>query len=144
MPFCAFRAAERYGHKDEEKQLPPGEEGSPEKEETAEEKGVSRLKKLYRRIVKAMHPDLHPDQDEKTKELFKRAMAAYEEGDLQTLEEIAQIIDGDEPENAEDLLTALLKEKERLLSLIRPPGAGQRAGRGLSEKDRGVGKAWKS
>ena len=104
---------------DKKKQLPPGEEGSPEKEETAEEKGVSRLKKLYRRIVKAMHPDLHPDQDEKTKELFKRAMAAYEEGDLQTLEEIAQIIDGDEPENAEDLLTALLKEKERLLSLIR-------------------------
>ena len=103
---------------DKEKQLPPGEE-IPEEEEAAEENGVSRLKKLYRRIVKAMHPDLHPNQDEKTKELFKRAMAAYEEGDLQTLEEIAQIIDGGEHENAEDLLTALLKEKERLLSLIR-------------------------
>ena len=38
---------------------------------------------------------------------------------MQTLEEIAQIIDGEEPENEEDLLMALLKEKERLLSLIR-------------------------
>ena len=102
-----------------EKQLPPGEEEKTDQETDAEEKGVSRLKKLYRKIVKAMHPDLHPDQDEKTKELFKRAMAAYEAGDLQTLEEIAQIIDGEEPENEEDLLAALLKEKERLLSLIR-------------------------
>ena len=88
------------------------------KEAEEQEAGVNRLKKLYRKIVKAMHPDLHPDQDEKTKELFKRAMAAYEKGDLQTLEEIAQIIEGEEPENAEDLLASLLKERERLRSLI--------------------------
>lgn len=100
----------------EEKQLPPGENAAEEEEK--QEEGVNCLKKLYRKIVKAMHPDLHPDQDEKTKELFKRAMAAYEKGDLQTLEEIAQIIEGEEPENAEDLLASLLKERERLRSLI--------------------------
>ena len=69
--------------------------------------------------MKAMHPDLHPDQDERITELFKRANMAYEEGDLRTLEEIAQTIDGEEPENSADLLAALKEEKERLLALIR-------------------------
>ena len=57
------------------------------KEETDSDEKV--LKKLYRQIVKAMHPDLHPNQDESTKELFKRAVLAYKEGDLKTLNEIA-------------------------------------------------------
>ena len=90
----------------------------PEDSSEKQEQGVSRLKQLYRKIVKAMHPDLHPDQDERTKELFKRAMVAYEEGDLQTLEEITQIIDGEDPENPVDLIASLLKEKERLQGLI--------------------------
>lgn len=83
-----------------------------------EESKDKRLKKLYRKIVKAMHPDLHPDQDEKTKELFKRAMRAYEEGDLQTMEEIDQILGGTSPEENEDILAALLEERKRLLALI--------------------------
>ena len=79
---------------------------------------IKRLKKLYRKIVKAMHPDLHPNQDEYTKELFKKAIRAYEEGDLRTLEEIAMIIDGEAPESGQDLLTALIEERNRLLALI--------------------------
>ncbi|MCR4706872.1 MAG: hypothetical protein K5746_02885 [Clostridiales bacterium] len=103
---------------DEKDRLPPGEEPDPDDDDGIREQGAGRLKKIYRKIVKALHPDLHPDQDEKMKELFKRAMAAYEEGDLLTLEEIAHVLENDEPENPEDLLKALLKEKERLLGLI--------------------------
>ena len=82
----------------------------------AEEK---KLKKLYRAIVKAMHPDLHPDQDEATKDLFKRAIAAYKDGDLKTLTEIAGMIAGEHEDAADDPVEALLREKARILTLIR-------------------------
>ncbi|MBQ6428335.1 MAG: hypothetical protein IJK03_06115 [Oscillospiraceae bacterium] len=131
----AQEAAERVRKRRENvKNAAAGSSGE-EKKETSEEKTREepaepsgetkirdeneRLKKLYRKIVKAMHPDLHPDQDERITELFKRANMAYEEGDLRTLEEIAQTIDGEEPENSADLLAALKEEKERLLALIR-------------------------
>ena len=77
------------------------------------------LKRLYRKIVKAMHPDLHPNQDEPTKELFKKAIVAYKDFDLKTLREIAAMLDGEIPDNTESLLEALQKEKARLLELIR-------------------------
>ena len=103
------------GSKDSAEAEPQDEPATEPKEEESEEQ---RMKKLYRKIVKAMHPDLHPDQDERTGDLFRRANVAYEEGDLETLEEIAQTIDGEPPEDPEELLASLLKEKERLLSLI--------------------------
>ena len=77
------------------------------------------LKKLYRQIVKAMHPDLHPDQDEATKELFKRAILAYKDGDLKTLNEIAGTIGAAESASAEDKIESLLQEKARILTMIR-------------------------
>lgn len=77
------------------------------------------LKKLYRQIVKAMHPDLHPDQDEATKELFKRAILAYKDGDLKTLNEIASTIGASEFASAEDKIESLLQEKARILTMIR-------------------------
>ena len=77
-----------------------------------------KLKRLYRRIVKAMHPDLHPDQDEATKELFKKAILAYKEGRLRELEEIAAILDGQTSREGEALLEALEREREHLFELI--------------------------
>jgi hypothetical protein len=77
------------------------------------------LKKLYRQIVKAMHPDLHPNQDEATKELFKRAILAYKDGDLKTLNEIASTIGSAASTTAEDKIESLLQEKARILTMIR-------------------------
>ena len=85
-------------------------------EEDTEEK---KLKKLYRIIVKAMHPDLHPNQDEATKELFKRAISAYKDGDLRTLTEIASTIAAVHDDATDNQMEALLREKARILTMIR-------------------------
>ncbi len=89
------------------------------REEQASETEEQELKRLYRKIVKAMHPDLHPDQDEATKDLFKRAILAYKDFDIKTLREIAAMLDGEISDKTENLLEALLKERSRLLALIK-------------------------
>ena len=97
------------------------EDEIPSEEAEAEDKILSeedRLKRLYRRIVKAMHPDLHPEQDEATRTLFKRAIQAYKDGDLKTLQEIDGMCADTEPEPGQDPLQALREEKQRLLDLV--------------------------
>ena len=97
------------------------EDEIPSEEAEAEDKILSeedRLKRLYRRIVKAMHPDLHPEQDEATRSLFKRAIQAYKDGDLKTLQEIDGMCADTEPEPGQDPLQALREEKQRLLDLV--------------------------
>ena len=56
------------------------------------------LKKRYRKIVKALHPDMNPNQTEEEKQMFREAVEAYKEGDLDKLREISSIIDGNEDE----------------------------------------------
>ena len=53
------------------------------KEETEE------LRNLYRLIAKALHPDLHPDQTQREKDLFLKAVSAYRIGDIFVLRQIA-------------------------------------------------------
>ena len=53
------------------------------KEETEE------LRDLYRLIAKALHPDLHPEQTQKEKDLFLKAVSAYRIGDIFVLRQIA-------------------------------------------------------
>lgn len=88
--------------------------------ETKEKKDRARkLKKLYRDVVKAMHPDLHPNQDEQTKDLFKRAILAYKDGDLKTLSEISGALGAEGSIGAAYRLEELRREKRRLLTMIR-------------------------
>lgn len=50
------------------------------------------LKKLYRKIVKDLHPDLNPNITESQKQLFENAVNAYKNGDLTTLRIIGQMV----------------------------------------------------
>lgn len=50
------------------------------------------LKKLYRNIVKALHPDLNPGVTEAQVNLLENAVTAYKDGDLMTLRMIYEMI----------------------------------------------------
>lgn len=89
------------------------------REDDAQEDPEEERKRLYRKIVKAMHPDLHPNQTQAQKELFLRAIDAYKNFDLDTLRQIAAMLDDDMPEQADDPEQTLLREIERLLELVR-------------------------
>jgi hypothetical protein len=83
------------------------------KEETRE------LKKLYRVIVKSLHPDLHPDLDRAKVQLFLNAVAAYKNGDLEGLRVVSAMVA--KPvftDDKSDAMAQLIKEKERLSKLL--------------------------
>ncbi|MBQ7249334.1 MAG: molecular chaperone DnaJ, partial [Deltaproteobacteria bacterium] len=78
---------------------------------------ANQLKKMYRKIVKALHPDLHPELTDAQKQLFLNAVEAYEKGDATSLEVIAAMVadaGAFVAPDAPDARTAMLKEKKRL------------------------------
>jgi len=78
------------------------------------------LKKLYRKIVKALHPDINPDVSETQVNLFDNAVQAYKNGDLNTLRIIGEMVGNSPlPEQHKDALTQLNEEKERLQHLLK-------------------------
>ncbi len=88
--------------------------------EVLSEEETRELKSLYRTIVKALHPDIHPDVSKEQLRLFQNAVEAYKRGDLKTLRLIKEMIS--EPmslEPDENGMSVLIKEKERLLNMIR-------------------------
>ncbi len=94
-----------------------------QKEEEKEETAADKIKGLYRKIVKRLHPDVHPNLTEHEKELWNRAVKAQQEGDLSQLEKIWDELSGmdapedvfdDTPEGRERLRELLEKLKTRL------------------------------
>lgn len=83
------------------------------------EEETKEIKKTYRNIVKALHPDLHPDITPAQIQLFQNAVQAYENGDLNSLRIIGEMVaEPVIPEKSENGLTILAKEKERLSKTI--------------------------
>lgn len=77
------------------------------------------LKKLYRLIVKALHPDLNPNLTDAQVELFYRAVEAYEDGNLPELRIIAEMIDGNLSSDLSELsAAALMQQRDRLKELL--------------------------
>lgn len=79
-----------------------------------------KLKKLYRKIVKALHPDINPDVSQAQVQLFDNAVSAYKNGDLGTLRIIGEMV-GNNPlsEQHKDAMTQLVEERERLQGLLK-------------------------
>ena len=72
------------------------------------------IKKLYRQIVKALHPDIQSDNSDEENELFLRAVIAYENADLEALRIIAGLVGaGAHPEE----YSSLEKLEERIGNL---------------------------
>ena len=77
------------------------------------------LKKLYRGIMKALHPDLNLDVTEAQIRLFENAVQAYEDGDLDTMRIIGAMVAAPVlTEQSEDALSVLMKEKKRLSEIV--------------------------
>ncbi len=77
------------------------------------------LKKLYRQIVKSLHPDINPDVSYAQITLFENAVNAYKNGDLPTLRIIGSMVGGDSlPEQHTDAMAQLAEEKKRLQGAI--------------------------
>ena len=79
------------------------------------------LKKLYRKIVKLLHPDVHPNPTPKEKELLNQAIQAYDRGDLEAMQKIWQELTGSgaalEEETFEDSPEGIAKMREILKNL---------------------------
>lgn len=83
---------------------------------------MERLKSLYRKIVKLLHPDMNPDVTKEQQALFRDAVRAYKEEDIDRLQEISDLLDaeifperaGDSPED----LARLRKIRDGLLASV--------------------------
>lgn len=82
------------------------------------QRGQKELKDLYRQAVKALHPDLHPGEDQKRAQTLDQAMRAYRAGDLETLRTICDALEP-APEAAASTLDELRMEAKRLRAGIR-------------------------
>lgn len=76
------------------------------------------IKKLYRGLVKRLHPDINPSQTKEERELFNKVVEAYRNNDLQQLELINEIAGKEKIELYEESVEVLKAETERLQRLI--------------------------
>lgn len=83
------------------------------------EEETKAIKKLYKQLVKRLHPDLNPSATEAEIELFYRATEAYKRGALKALQLIDAVVDDGERKDDEAFSGgAVEKEVERLEGLI--------------------------
>lgn len=104
-----------------------GQDKDEDKEKDDKISAVSKIKKLYRKIVKLLHPDVHPNPTPKEKELLNRAIEAYNRGDLETIRKIWDELSGsglveeetfsDTPEDIARMKEALDKLRKRCRDL---------------------------
>lgn len=83
------------------------------------EEDAREIKRLYRKVVKMLHPDLNPDLSEAQVHLFYHAVEAYQRGDLAALRVIGEMVGVDlSPEHDADGRSQLGEERNRLRALL--------------------------
>lgn len=92
------------------------------KRSTAEcltEQENAELKKLYRNVVKKLHPDVNPNVSDAEIRLLDNAVNAYKNGDLAALRIIEEMVsDHTLPEHTQDAMSMLTEENERLEKML--------------------------
>lgn len=89
------------------------------KAELLSEEDARLLKKLYKNIVKRLHPDINPFITDGEKELFYNATEAYKDGDLASLQIIYDIVcSGDDKDGGDLTGKSLEDEVKRLEDLV--------------------------
>ena len=89
------------------------------KAEVLSEEDAKLLKKLYKNIVKRLHPDINPLVTDGEKELFYNATEAYKDGDLASLQIIYDIVcSGDDKDGGDLTGKSLEDEVKRLEDLV--------------------------
>jgi hypothetical protein len=120
----------RYGLQERNLYIPGSDEDPPplnrEQRRKRKKKTTEEIKRLYKKIAAATHPDkMAPLDDFEThrrEELFKRAAAAFECGDATVLRELARELDIKAPPLTQDdidCVVAQIKEKQAEVSGIR-------------------------
>ncbi len=74
------------------------------------------LKRIYRALIKELHPDLNPNLTELQKSLWLQVLAAYEEGNLELLKSLEVYASLNEPEVIETNYHDLLLERRAKLN----------------------------
>lgn len=88
--------------------------------EKLSESEAREIKAVYRRVVKKLHPDLHPNINDAELKLFQNAVEAYKNGDLISMRVINEMLgESDEITTREDPITQIVREKERLTNLLK-------------------------
>jgi len=99
------------------------EENISDKEDDKESGRVSHIrtiKDLYRKIVKRLHPDIHPNATQHEKDLLNKANDAYKEKDEATLQSIWDELSGlDMPEEKYEDTEEGRKKLRELMELLR-------------------------
>ena len=81
---------------------------------------IRTIKDLYRKIVKRLHPDIHPNATQHEKDLLNKANDAYKEKDEQTLQAIWDELSGlDMPEEKYEDTEEGRKKLRELMELLR-------------------------
>ncbi|MGI5949631.1 molecular chaperone DnaJ [Peptoniphilus sp.] len=87
--------------------------------EALSKEDAKKLKALYLKIVKLLHPDICKNFTESDKFLFQKALDAYKNGDLDTMILIDSLIDKRDKEYTnKNSLEELEEERHKLLSII--------------------------
>ncbi len=90
-----------------------------EQSDTLSDDDVIELKKLYRQLVKKLHPDLNPNYTQQQKELFLNTVKAYENGNLEVLRTISMLVEETSDEyKFEDGIEELRIKKNKYKEII--------------------------